>query len=203
MTTTPPAPRTTGAPQKSFWAKYGYTIRQFFKFGVVGGSGVLVNLLVVIICKKIYPHYETPLFNLFGTPWSIRLYHLYATVAFLVANTWNYQLNRMWTFRSRHHGGWLRGFFPFLAAGLAAFVVNVIVQTLLINPTSPIALPREVFDDSNGFRTLLYWATLIGTLVATPFNFVLSKLWVFAGVRAKNVRTKNVRAGERPHGSGE
>lgn len=189
MTTTPSAPGKT-PPLTRLWQKYGYSVRQFLKFGLVGGSGVLVNLVVVIICKKIYPHYELALFSLGRTPWNIRVYHLYATVAFLVANTWNYQLNRMWTFRSAHHASWLRGFFPFLAAGLAAFVVNLVVQTLLINPTSPLALPRDVFNDSNGLRTLLYWATLIGTVVATPFNFVLSKLWVFASVRAKNVRAK-------------
>jgi len=171
-------------------ATYGHSLRQFLKFGIVGGSGVLVNLLVVIICKKVYPHYETPLLSLAGTPWNIRVYHLYATFAFVVANVWNYQLNRMWTFRSAHHRGWLRGFFPFLAAGLAAFVVNLVVQTLLINPTSPVALSREFFDDSTGLRTRLYWASLIGTVVATPMNFLLNKLWVFAGIRAKNVRGK-------------
>jgi len=174
----------------TWWARYGNTVRQFVKFGLVGGSGVVVNSLVVIICKKIHPDYERVLVPIIGTDFNIRVYHLYATLAFLVANVWNYQLNRMWTFRSRYHLPWLRGFFPFLGAGTAAFVIALGVQTLLINPTSPLALPRTVFDDSTGLRTLLYWANLIGTLVATPMNFVLNKLWVFASVRARSVRAR-------------
>ena len=185
-------PRHTPGPPwlAGLWARYGNTARQFLMFGLVGGSGVAVNTLVVIVCKRIHPDYERILLPIIGTDFNVRVYHLYATLAFLVANVWNYQLNRMWTFRSRYQVPWLRGFFPFVGAGTAAFVIALGVQTMLINPTSPLALPRSVFDDSTGLRTLLYWANLIGTLVATPVNFVLNKLWVFASVRARSVRAR-------------
>lgn len=175
---------------RTLWGRYGHTVRQFFKFGVVGGSGVLVNMLVVILLRRMYPHYDDPLLGLPGTDFNIRIYHVYMTIAFIVANTWNYQLNRWWTFRSKHLGSWWKSYIPFLASGVTSLLVSLLVSTLMLNPTSPLALPPEVFDDSTGLRTRLYWANLTGTLIATPVNFVLSKLWVFRGVRARNVRAR-------------
>ena len=58
---------------------------------------------------------------MFGIPltaFHVRWYHGYSTVAFLVANLWNFQLNRMWTFRSTHHARWWKEYWPFLAVGL-------------------------------------------------------------------------------------
>ena len=104
---------------------------------------------------------------------------MFLTIAFLVANTWNYQLNRMWTFRSVTKVSWLRGFFPFLLAGVGAFLVSQVVATLLMNPTSPLHLPSDILDDSTGLRTKVYWASAISIIVAMPINFILNKLWTF------------------------
>ena len=101
------------------------------------------------------------------------------TIAFLVANTWNYQLNRMWTFKEARRITWFRGFFPFLLTGLGAFLVSQVVATLLMNVNSPIALSPEIFDDSTGFRTKFYWASAISIIVSMPINFVINKLWTF------------------------
>ena len=49
-----------------------------------------------------------------------------------------------------------------------------------------LALPPEIFDDSTGFRTRLYWAQLITIAVVTPISFVLNKIWTFSAVRGKN-----------------
>ena len=46
------------------------------------------------------------------TDFNVRWYHVYSTIAFLVANLWNFQLNRWWTFRSAKHSGWLREYLP-------------------------------------------------------------------------------------------
>lgn len=159
-------------------------LREFVKFGIVGGSGVLVNLAVFYVCKKLLDsgigiHETDVFFNLFGTRFNVRWYHVLSTVAFLVANTWNYQLNRSWTFRHVEQRSWLRGYFPFLATGVVAFVVSLTCMTLLMNPFSPIALPDNVFDDSTGLRTKSYWAQAISTLVAMPVNFIINKFWTF------------------------
>lgn len=173
----------TQAGEATSPSSLGTVSRQFIKFGLVGGTGVVVNLIVVIIARKIGLSLGTSehdvFFNLLGTRWNIRYTHLYATVAFLVANIWNFQLNRSWTFRTSHRPNWFKQFIPFLFAGLSALLVNLIVITLLTNPTSPLALPTDVFDDSTGLRNRLYWANLIGVMLGTPANFILNKVWAF------------------------
>ncbi|MDO4686293.1 MAG: GtrA family protein [Corynebacterium sp.] len=166
-------------------------MKQFIKFGVVGGSGVPVNMAVLVVARRIAYHgfgisSADPVLNLLGSPFHIRWYHIMVTIAFLVANTWNYQLNRMWTFRGARQRSWIRGFFPFLLTGLGAFVVTLLVTTALNNPESPIALPAHIFDDSTGFRTRLYWANMIAIMVATPINFIVNKFWTFRGHRIIN-----------------
>ena len=96
-----------------------------FRFGLVGGSGVLVNLLVLILLKRSGPHFDDVSVDLPLTDFNIRWYHLYPMVAFLVANLWNFQLNRHFTFRSAEHSGWFREYGPFLAVGLAAQFVGL------------------------------------------------------------------------------
>lgn len=159
-------------------------MRQFLKFGIVGGSGTVVNLVVTVLSKKIAwwtsrISEHDPFLQLLGSQFHIRWYHIFATIAFLVANTWNYQLNRVWTFKSTRMVSWWRGFFPFLLTGVVAFVVSQIMLTLLMNPTSPISLPTSFFDDSTGLRTKFYWASAIAIVVAMPVNFVINKLWAF------------------------
>ncbi|MCW2961640.1 MAG: hypothetical protein JWM90_2027, partial [Thermoleophilia bacterium] len=70
------------------------------RFGVVGASGVLVNLLVLTLVGAAGPDYHRAWIDLPSTDFNIRYYHLYATIAFIVANVWNFQLNRGWTFAS-------------------------------------------------------------------------------------------------------
>lgn len=154
-----------------------------FRFGLVGGSGVLVNLAVTILLKRGGPHFEDVFINLPMTDFNVRWYHLYSMLAFLVANLWNFQLNRMYTFRSARHSGWFREYGPFLAVGLAAQLIGLGFLTLLMHPGSFLALPSNVFDNSTGLRTKLYWAQLIVIAVTVPISFVLNKLWTFSAVR--------------------
>ncbi len=157
--------------------------REFMKFGIVGGTGVLVNLIVVIIARKSGLEFginEHDVFmNLFGTRWNIRWTHVYVTIGFLLANVWNFQLNRSWTFRTKNRPNWFRQFIPFLMAGLSGWAISLIVVTLLTNPTSPLALPSDIFDNSSGLRNAFYWATVCGVLLGTPANFLINKLWTF------------------------
>ncbi|WP_051072426.1 GtrA family protein [Corynebacterium caspium] len=157
---------------------------QFLRFGMVGGSGVVVNLVVAATAKKLSGwawgiNEHDAVVNLLGSQFHIRWYHVFVTIAFLVANTWNYQLNRSWTFKDPHNRSWWQGFFPFLITGMGALVVSQIVMTLLMNVESPVALPRDIFDDSTGFRTVFYWASALSIVVSMPVNFVVNKLWTF------------------------
>jgi putative flippase GtrA len=168
------------------FVRHAHNWRLLFRFGIVGFSGVFANLLVTILCNKIGPDEDNIFVNLPLTDYNVRWYHVFSTIAFLVANLWNFQLNRLWTFRSAKHAGWLSEYFPFLTVGLLAQVVGLAILTLLMHPDSPLALPPHIFDDSTGFRTRLYWAQLITIGVVTPISFVLNKLWTFSAVRGKH-----------------
>lgn len=153
------------------------------RFAAVGASGVLVNLLTLVVVKKLGPSFDAAIVGLPATEYNVRWYHVYSTVAFVVANLWNFQLNRTWTFRTARHARWWHEYWPFLAVGLLGQVVGLVLLTLLMHLESPLHLPTTVLDDSTGFRTRLYWAQLIVIAVVTPISFVLNKLWTFAAVR--------------------
>ena len=97
--------------------RHGQNWRLLFRFALVGGTGVVVNLLVVIGCNKLGANPDHVAVDLPGTDFNFRWYHVYATLAFLVANLWNFQLNRRWTFRSSVHATWRREYVPFLVVG--------------------------------------------------------------------------------------
>ena len=159
---------------------------QLFRFGLVGASGVLVNMFVAIMCKKLGPDENGIFYDLPLTDFNVRWYHAYSTIAFLIANLWNFQLNRLWTFRSAKHAGWFKEYFPFLTVGILAQIVGLGILTLLMHPGSIFSLPSTIFDDSTGFRTRFYWAQLITIAIVTPISFILNKIWTFSAVRDKN-----------------
>ncbi|MEP7160141.1 MAG: GtrA family protein [Dermatophilaceae bacterium] len=157
---------------------------EFLQFGIVGGSGVIVNFAVFYALKKITGVDEHQirdiLFPLWPTPKNFRLYHLFAMVAFLIANVWNFEINRRWTFGKGGRAS-KRRFARFFAVGLAAQLLGLVIMSALMSPGSVIGLPRDILDGSTGLRTPSYWAQAIQVLCTTPISFVLQKLWTFTG----------------------
>ncbi|MDR2620135.1 MAG: GtrA family protein [Propionibacteriaceae bacterium] len=154
---------------------------QFIKFALVGGSGVLVNMLVMVLLHRMHggPEYANqPLINIPGTDFWIRYRNVVFIVSFLVANVWNYCLNRRITFE-RTGRAWWRDFWPFLGAGAIAAVIGLVLQILFTHPQSPIYLPDPPFETIGTWRSRELWAQLFGVLVSTPVNFVINKLWAF------------------------
>jgi putative flippase GtrA len=109
--------------------RHGHNWVLLFRFALVGASGVFVNLFVAIMCKKLGPDENSIFFDLPLTDFNVRWYHIYSTIAFLVANLWNFELNRLWTFRSAKHAGWFREYFPFLTVGILAQIVGLGIVT--------------------------------------------------------------------------
>lgn len=180
----------------TFAHRFAAGLREFVKFGIVGGSGVVVNLATFYVVKQLldlgFSTHEYDVFlNLFGTRWNVRWYHVLSAVAFVAANVWNYQLNRSWTFRKAPKRQWLAGFMPFLATGVVAFGVSLVFLTLFMNPTSPIALPDHIFDDTSGLRTKSYWAQALATLIAMPVNFIINKYWTFGRPKVAPLETSS------------
>ena len=107
------------------FVRHGHNWLLLFRFGLVGGSGVLVNLLTIVCCNRTGPERDGIAIDLPLTDFNVRWYHVFSTIAFLVANLWNFQLNRRWTFRSAEHCGWCREYLPFLAVGLLGQLVGL------------------------------------------------------------------------------
>ncbi len=168
---------------------------EFLKFGVVGGSGVLVNMVVAIIMNKANggtDNSQRILFNLFGTPWNFRFTSLVWLVSFIVANITNFQLNRSWTFKRDRRRGWWSEFWPFFSIGAIAALAGMFIKIALTNPTSPVYLSSGFFHGQTGLHAREYWAQIITIIITTPINFVVNKLWTFRAVHAPAPKPSNV-----------
>jgi putative flippase GtrA len=161
---------------------------QAFRFLAVGGTGLVVNLAVVVFCNKVGPDPAKIALDLPVIAYNVRWYHVFAIAAFLVANLTNFQLNRSFTFRTSRHATWFEEYWPSLGTGLGGLVLNLGVLTALLHPDSFLSLSTHVFDGSSGLRTRLYWAQFIALLVVTPFSFFLNNYWTFGAVLGRQDR---------------
>lgn len=101
---------------------------QLFKFGLVGASGYVVNLLVFALLTQ-----------------ALDVHHIPSAVgAFLVAVTNNFTWNRLWTFRAEapgrhpaHQGA------RFLIVSVIGLGVNLAVLELLVRATPLAELPSQ------------------------------------------------------------
>ena len=176
---------------RDYFDRYQHVLRQFIKFGLVGGAGVVVNMVVAIIMNKLNGgtvNAQNIVFAIPGTAWNFRFTSLVWIVGFLVANLFNFQLNRSWTFRHGHKAPWLAEFWPFLAVGSAAALIGLFIKIAFTNPTSPLFLPEPWFHENAGLASREYWAQLFTILVTMPVNFVVNKLWTFRHIRNKHQR---------------
>jgi putative flippase GtrA len=124
-------------------------VRQFLKFGIVGASGFIVNLIVFTLLQRVVPNHTRPL-----------QYDVIYTIAVLTGGVSNYYLNRIWTFRSAGHP--VREGAQFLSVSILALIVGLVVSALVA--------PRL----GHGHRTW-FVATVAGIFV----NFFLNKYWTF------------------------
>ena len=99
---------------------------QLFKFGLVGASGYVVNILVFALLAE-----------------GFGVHHIPAAIgAFGVAVTNNFWWNRHWTFRARDgHAGFQAA--RFFAISLIALGVNLLVLELLISSAGIAEVPSQ------------------------------------------------------------
>jgi putative flippase GtrA len=128
-------------------------VRQFIKFGIVGASGFLVNLVIFTILQRVVPNHAS----------TVPYLTIYS-IAFLSGGVSNYFLNRAWTFRSTGHVA-LEGI-SFLGVSVLALIVGLIVSQAV----------APWFG--HGHKTW-FIATVAGMFV----NFFVNKYWTFRSVR--------------------
>jgi putative flippase GtrA len=164
------------------FVRHRHNWAQLTRFSMVGGSGVVVNLCVFGLLLRSGTDPHGVVLPVVGTAFNVRWYHVFSTVAFLVANLWNFQLNRSWTFKSAGTASWRRGYGTFLTVGLAAQALGLLVLTMLVHPQSPVSLPTGLLDGSSLARSRELWAQAMTIAIVTPVSFVGNKLWTFRAV---------------------
>jgi putative flippase GtrA len=124
-------------------------VKQFIKFGVVGLSGLLVNLVIFTLLQRVDPLHSQALH-----------YYVLYSIAFLGGGVSNYWLNRIWTFRSTGHA--LHEGAKFLTVSIIALGVGLIASAFV----APYL--------GHGHKTW-FVATVAGIFV----NFFVNKYWTF------------------------
>ncbi|MDI6798855.1 MAG: glycosyltransferase family 2 protein [Candidatus Aenigmarchaeota archaeon] len=128
---------------------YFFKAKQFFKFCIVGGLGTIVNLAILYSLVE------------FAGLW----YIIAAALAFVIAATHNYILNKIWTFEDKRAGK------KFIAKQWSKFFV-ISVFSLGIN--------LFVLWSLVEFAGLWYiFAQIIAIFVALFNNFLGNKYWTF------------------------
>lgn len=118
-------------------------------FGLVGASGLVIDVAVY-----------------FGLQWIGLEHRLARFLAFWPAVTWNWRLNRSFTFGERRREPHVRQWGKFVAGSLIGLSVNVGGYTIL----------TSLIDFFASHRLL---ALLLGVLLGTVVNFLLANLFVY------------------------
>jgi putative flippase GtrA len=143
------------------------TDAQFMRFVVVGGTGFVVNLAAFQALLWLVGRAHDVAWDVPGTDFHVRFYHLFAIAAFVAANTSNYVLNRRWTFRSHGLVDWREEYLPFLIVGVVAQAIGLLLLTVFLHPDSPVRLDSELL------------AQAVTIVLVTPVNFAGNKWWTF------------------------
>ena len=131
-------------------------IVKFFKFGIVGASGMVVHFAVLYVLKDI-AHLNEYLAN---------------TIGFVTAATTNYILNRIWTFHSEDK--------KVAVEYLKFFLVSLI--GLGIN-NATLWLGEQIFPEwRTDWRFYVLWVFAVG--VTTLWNFFGNMLFTFKEKRS-------------------
>lgn len=130
---------------------------RLLKFLVVGGVGVLVNLVVLALLIQVG----------FSGDWRT------SAIATSVAAVHNYLLNNHWTFGDRRRNGraLLKGAFLYLPMSAVAIAITTVAYSIL---------SQVRFRTSLGTSSLyLLGAQLVSILFGTYFNYNLNKLFTW------------------------
>jgi len=131
-------------------------LSRYIKFSAIGGLGAVINTAVLWTANEIF-----------------FVYYLWASVlAFSVAVTSNYFMNRKWTYRSK--GSMPKQYSQFLAVSAFGLVLNLIILKGIVD----VAMPALDFGKDKASLYLVV-ANLITIFIVSIFNFFVNSLWTF------------------------
>ena len=139
---------------------------RFFKFGIVGFSGIVINQAVIWMC---YAHVFATVEDL-----SLRL-NLSMAVGILLSMTNNFHWNRRWTWKDRARARELpivHQYLQYAAANWAGIVAQVAITNVM-----------------TGWMPYLL-ANLFGIGMGCVINFILNDLWTYRHVGTEGINPK-------------
>lgn len=125
------------------------------KFGVVGLSGMMVNMATLWVLGTVYPLFIEALFV------------IGSAIAIEVSILWNFMLHEVWTFKDRRIGSFAKRTLLFHIAVLPGVIAQYI---------SAVSLRYGLSINPLG-------AQLIGILIGFPVNYVVSELGIWKSYR--------------------
>ena len=144
--------------------------KRFIKFGIVGGSGVFVNLLIVALVGQI------ALADMLNRDNAARIAFFLGIVVSIFTN---FLINDKWTWgdRDKQNGifAWfarLRDFYVAASlAGVLQWAISTGIQQAYVFPTPILGIGIEALT--------MITASLAGIIIAMPINYILNHLWTF------------------------
>jgi dolichol-phosphate mannosyltransferase len=126
---------------------YKKVIGEFFKFALVGLLGTILNLLVLYSLTEF-----------------LNVYYMFsAIVAFIIAATHNFILNKIWTFKENIRDRVTSKYMKFFSVSVVALLVNLLFL--------------RIFTESLGLYYMVSQILAIG--IALIINFLGNKMWTF------------------------
>jgi dolichol-phosphate mannosyltransferase len=140
---------TSETSESKSYIRTGLLTARFLKFGVVGASGVVVNMGGLYVFKEFA-----------GIP-----YFIASLIAIELSILSNFTVNLLWTWRDRSGEGriWTKVIRYHVGAGATAFLGNYLILIAL----------TELF----GMHYMI--SNLIGIAVGTLANYIINDLWTF------------------------
>jgi len=141
--------------------------RRFLKFGIVGGSGIVVNQGLLYAGR--YYFFASVM------PEELRL-NLALVLAIFFATLNNFFWNRLWTWSDRNANHHRHIVVQFGQYGLACWV-SIVLQLLITNLLAP--------------HFYLLEANLIAIALTSVLNFILNDIWTFGRVKLLGAHPHN------------
>ncbi len=163
MAAIPPSPKTAALARLA--QEPG--VRQLVKFGIVGASGMVINLAVLyVMLRLVHGH------------WYDR--YLDVTVAFLVSVVNGYYWNRRWTFNSAPARAFHKQFTQFLLISTVALGLDLLVIWLLSVPFEhQIHALQAAWPAPKVERVAVIASQLVAAGVGGVWNFFANRFWTF------------------------